>query len=399
MRCAAVLLTGWGLCLPAVARASSPDCSAGVNTRHIPLPVYSTLPNEGDTFGAMPVFIRVCDPAGRTDSIIAPSITWNDVIRWSATLRYYHYPSDDQSLTFIASLSTRINSGVLLQWRHLPREAGAYTTELDLRWQRSAFYRFFGLGPDTPETAETSYTRVRAHGSARYGLNLGGWWNAGAALLLHHDGVQDLGVPGLPLSRRVFPSVPGMGGSTTLGQTLDIRFDSRPGGENSDRGFFAGAAAGPVEGLSGSPTFLRGQVRVRVLHPELGWLAGAARFDLNYASTPTAPFYDQSTLGGAFLLRGFTEDRFIDQSAWTVEVEQRIRILQTHIYGVTADWRIDPFIGAGQVFRAFNQALSNPRLTAGVGFRAWVHPNVVGRIDVATGGEGLKVYVELGYPY
>jgi hemolysin activation/secretion protein len=120
---------------------------------------------------------------------------------------------------------------------------------------------------------------------------------------------------------------------------------------------------------------------------------------LNYASTPTAPFYDQSTLGGAFLLRGFTEDRFIDQSAWTVEVEQRIRILQTHIYGVTADWRIDPFIGAGQVFRAFDQALSNPRLTAGVGFRAWVHPNVVGRIDVATGGEGLKVYVEIGYPY
>jgi hypothetical protein len=34
-----------------------------------------------------------------------------------------------------------------------------------------------------------------------------------------------------------------------------------------------------------------------------------------------------------------------------------------------------------------------------VGFRAFVHPNVLGRVDVASGGEGIKVYVELGYPY
>jgi hypothetical protein len=34
-----------------------------------------------------------------------------------------------------------------------------------------------------------------------------------------------------------------------------------------------------------------------------------------------------------------------------------------------------------------------------MGFRAWVRPNVVGRIDVANGGEGWKVYVEIGYPY
>ena len=34
-----------------------------------------------------------------------------------------------------------------------------------------------------------------------------------------------------------------------------------------------------------------------------------------------------------------------------------------------------------------------------VGLRAFVRPNVVGRIDLAAGGEGLKVYVEIGYPY
>ena len=393
-----VLLIGCLLFAPAAAEAVE-RCPGGLATRIVPLPVYATLPNEGDTFGAMPVFLRVCDVNARTESIIAPSITWNDVIHWTGTFRLFHYPSDEQTLTFIASASTRINSGVLLQWRDLPRAPGAFTTEVDLRWQRSAFFRFFGLGPDTPENAETSYTRARVHAGARYGLNLGGNWNAGVGILFDTDAVQDMGVPGLPLSRRVFPNAPGMGGSTIMGQAIDLRFDTRPNFENSERGLFANAAAGVVEGLSGSPSYLRGSVRVRALHPELGFIAGAARFDWTGISTPRAPFYDQSTLGGAFLLRGFTEDRFIDQNAWTFEAEQRIRLFQTHIYGVTADWRIDPFIAVGQVYRAIDQAFSRPRVAGGVGLRAWVRPNVVGRIDIANGGEGWKVYVEIGYPY
>ena len=388
-----------GCLLPAAAAGVGAECPSGLGTRVVPLPVYATLPNEGDTFGFMPVFLRVCDESARTESIIAPSITWNDVIHWTGTLRWFHYPADDQTLTLIVSASTRINSGVLLQWRDLPSQAGAFTTEIELRWQRSAFFRFFGLGPDTPEGAETSYTRLRGVAEARRGLNLGGDWNAGIALSFHADAVQDIGVPGLPISRRVFFGAPGMDGSAIAGQTIDIRFDSRPNRENSERGLFASAAAGVVEGLYGSPAYLRGSIRVRALHPELGFIAGAARLDWSGVSTSQAPFYDQSTLGGAFLLRGFTEDRFIDQNGWTLEAEQRIRVLQTHIYGVTADWRIDPFIAVGQVYRAVDQAFSRPRVAGGVGFRAWVRPNVVGRIDVATGGEGWKVYVEIGYPY
>src|SRR5581483_10606241 len=394
--CAATLAPGaWGQASAESRRA----CEGSQSTRLIPLPVYATLPNEGDTYGFMPVFLRICDENDRTTSILAPSLTWNDVIHATATLRWYAYPSDDQSLTFIASLSTRINSGVLLQWRDLPRTDGSSTTEIELRWQRSVFYRFFGLGPDTTADAETSYTRVRAHFSGRRGLNLGANWNVGAAIFLHHDRVQDLGVPRLPLSPRTFPSVPGMGISTILGQAVDVRFDSRPNAEYSDRGVFAGAEAAVVEGLAGSPAYLQGAVRLRALHPELGWLSGAARLDWTTVSTPDAPFYDQSTLGGAFLLRGFTEDRFIDQSAWTLEIEQRLRVLQTHIYGVTADWRIDPFIAFGQVYRSLRHAFSAPQVAGGVGFRAWVRPNVVGRIDLAAAGEGLKIYVEIGLPY
>ena len=74
-------------------------------------------------------------------------------------------------------------------------------------------------------------------------------------------------------------------------------------------------------------------------------------------------------------------------------------MLETRILGVVADWRVDPFVAVGQVFGAFRDAFSRPQLAVGVGFRAFVHPNVLGRIDVADGGEGIKVYVELGYQY
>jgi hypothetical protein len=383
----------------AAADRSSGRCPTDLARKLIPLPVYATLPNEGDTWGVLPVFLFVCEPTGTTSSILAPSISWNAVINWTATLRWFYYPSEEQALTMIASQSTRINSGVLILWRDLPRRQGAYTHEVEMRWERSAFYRFFGFGPDTPPDAETSYTRVRAYGIARSGLNLGGDWNVGLTYNVDWANVQDLGVPGLPLSKRTFPDAPGMHGSTLLGQAIDVRFDSRPQGDNSERGFFVGAGGGIVEGLRNSPTYFQGNVRLRALWQEVSWLGGAARLDWRGVSSPRAPFYEQNSLGGAFLLRGFTEDRFIDQDAWTIEAEQRIRILQTHIFGVTADWRVDPFIAVGQVYRGTSNAFSNPRVAGGVGLRAWVRPNVLGRIDVASGGEGWKVYVELGYPY
>ena len=87
------------------------------------------------------------------------------------------------------------------------------------------------------------------------------------------------------------------------------------------------------------------------LVPEFNFLQGAARFYWTQViGSDDVPFYDQASLGGELLFRGFPEDRFIDMGAWEVEAEQRLKLFQTHIFGVVADWRIDPFIAAGQVY-------------------------------------------------
>ena len=68
-----------------LARPALAACDGAVGTRPIPLPIYATLPNEGSTFGFMPVFLRVCEATGRTESILAPSVSYNDTFNdWAA---------------------------------------------------------------------------------------------------------------------------------------------------------------------------------------------------------------------------------------------------------------------------------------------------------------------------
>jgi hypothetical protein len=80
-------------------------------------------------------------------------------------------------------------------------------------------------------------------------------------------------------------------------------------------------------------------------------------------------------------------------------VEQRIRLFQTHFFRVTTDWRMDPFLIVGQVYDRTSNFVSHPRVAGGVGFRGWVQPTVLGRVDLAYSGEGFRAYVVLGYPF
>ena len=384
---------------PALAQAPT-GCDADLATRVVPLPIYSTLPNEGNTFGLMPVFLRVCDRTQRTQSIIAPSITWNDVIQWTGSFRWYYFPSDTESFTLVASLSTRIDSGLLLVWQDLPLENGRSTTEITARFQRSAFYRFFGIGPQTRAEDESSYTRVRALVEARRGINLGGTWNLGAV--------------------RLSPPRPGpaAGSPRAAHQPARVPRHARHGGVHH-----RGAGAGhplrypTARRLFGARACSRRRwrawwraFRIRRHTCTGGWRRARSGASRDRWEGPRAPSgagsprrarrsICRARWGAPSYLRGFTEDRFIDQAAWTVEIEQRVRLLQTRIYGVLADWRIDPFVAVGQVYGgAERNPFSHPQITGGLGFRAFVHPNVLGRVDVASGGEGIKVYVESGLP-
>jgi hypothetical protein len=369
------------------------------DTKVIPLPIYATLPSEGSTFGFMPVFLVVRPDTETTQSIYAPSYSWNRVIGSTGTFRWFHYPNDHQSLTITGGASTKVNYGGLLVWNSQPKGPGQTTDDVFFRWGRSIFYQFFGIGPNTTAGDLSSNTRIKFDTWYRKGWNIGPHFNLGARLEFSREIVESIAQPGDVSSTVAYPNTPGMGGSTVVSEAFDVRYDSRPNGDYSNEGSYVDLSVGPAQGVAKSPDYWVASAEGKVLIQENDWLQGGARLFSSYVTSPQVPFYHQSSLGGSFLMRGFTEDRFFDQGAWTFELEQRFRVLQTHIYGVTADWRVDPFVAMGQVWDGASGPFSHLRYATGLGFRAWVRPNVVGRVDVAVAGEGLLTYVELGYPF
>lgn len=369
------------------------------STKIIPLPIYSTLPQQGSTFGFMPVFLVVEKNSQRTRSIIAPSLSWNPIIRFTHTFRIYHYPSENVTINIIPSFSTNVNRGLTFDYFNMPKNAGRWTLESTSHIKRSIFYRFFGLGAQTHERDEASYTRISADTQLRYGYNFTRYFNVGPVISFERHIIEQKGVNFLPLATEKFRGTTGFNGATTLFEGLSVRYDTRPQSQYSEEGFATDLTGGVFQGLAGANTMSRVTWESRLLWRELSFLSGGARAFWGYTGGSNIPFYYQSNLGGSNRLRGFTEDRFIDKGAWEVELEQRIRLFSTNIYGVITDWRIDPFVAVGQVYNGLGDIVSRPRITGGLGFRAFVRPNVLGRVDTAIGGEGIKVYVELGYPF
>jgi len=379
----------------AQARAAAPSASP---IQVFPLPMYTTVPNEGSTFGVMPVFMALRGDQG-IKWILAPSMSWNTSAGVTGTFRYYRYYGPLVSWRFITGASTNINRLAWFQYDDDRREVGHVTKNVILKVRRNIFYRFWGLGPNTVPAGESSYTRLTGVGAVRWGWNLFPNFNVGVFGEFRADQPELHAISGLPPTQVEYPDAPGIDGAMIMRQGLSIRYDTRVGGDYAVNGLLTELAGSVAEGLSGVGFFGQLTWQTRLLVQELSWLQlGARAYWTRLFSNDEIPFYYQASLGGELLLRGFPEDRFIDKGAWEVETEQRIRLLETHLFGVVTDWRIDPFVSAGQVYGT-EPPWSHVRYSVGIGIRAWVQPNVLGRIDVAYGGEGARAYVVLGYPY
>jgi hypothetical protein len=390
--------------LVAAVGAHTAAAEESLSTKIIPLPMYATLPTEGSTYGVMPVFMRTrtteddTSEPGSVYSITAPSISWNKAAGVTGTLRYYRYIDLVRSWSLIASLSTHVNRTIWFTYDDLTREPRATTTDAVVMVRRNLFFRFFGFGPDTTEADESSYTRTTLTANGRWGYNLTPDLNLGAYAEIRGDLVEEHPIFGLPALQDLYPDAPGVHGAAMLRQGVTLRFDTREGGDYADRGLASELSVFLAEGIEHAPVFGQITSHTRLLIPENSYLQFGARAYWTQIIGSNVPFYYRASLGGELLLRGYPLDRFIGNGAWEVEIEQRSRFLQLHLFGVVSDWRVDPFISVGQVYDGAD-IFSHVRVTGGLGLRAWVRPNVLGRVDLAYASEGFRAYVVLGYPF
>ncbi len=387
----------------------SPDAAAEeLSTKIIPLPMYSTVPNEGSTYGIMPVFFRTessigfSDTAERTGavhSITAPSLSWNSQAGVTGSFRYYRYLDPLRSWSLVISASTTINRTIWWTYDNLTHVPRAQTHDAVVMVRRNLFFRYFDLGPDTTSAGESSYTRTTATMNDRWGYNFTQFLNLGGYGELRGDRLEQHPIFGLPATQVLYPTAPGIDGAALARLGATLRFDTRQGGDYALQGLASEIAFYIAYGIGSGGLFAQTTWQTRAIIPELDSLQTAARLYWTQEwGGGNVPFYYRPSLGGELLLRGYPTDRFIAMGAWEVEVEQRIRFLQLHIFDVISDWRVDPFLSMGQVYNGAD-LFSHVRITGGIGLRAWVRPNVLGRVDLAVSDDGFHAYVVLGYPF
>lgn len=369
----------------------------------VPLPVIAASPNEGVTTGALAAFLA----HNRRDEItalLAPQVTYNDTFGVTASLYGAFYPTPDRNFEFNLSQSGRVNHDYELRVRD--------TSLLDHKLELNGFFfklvdgssRFFGFNAKSPQQMETNYA------NDEFGYNISAGYRIGGRLQVTlGDRFRDVGIRsgafgGLPDIKDRFSSatVPGIDGFTTHAVRLSLSYSTLDNRDTPTDGAYARISFEPtMKAWGGSGDYRHYEIETKGYVP-LGNGRYISVFRLMYNQTigDNVPFLEQSILGGESTLRGYGRNRFIDNSFLLCNLEERIRLFRWEVFGVTADWEVAPFIDLGGVMESLNKAnSSNFEFNPGIGFRAIVRPNIVGRVDLGIGKDGPAVFVGLGYPF
>jgi outer membrane protein assembly factor BamA len=368
----------------------------------IPLPEILTDPNEGNTYGFLPV-ILLLDRTGRIEHIIANDVRWNRITGVFPAFRLFGYPTLDQRYYITVRKSTKIDEDYIGEYEHANLWDGRANLLANLTYFRDSRVRFFGFGNDTGDDDETNYTQERFAFRLRVGARP---WREDVELAwttrFEEVSIARGGVRGLPFTGDVFADTDGLGGSTVHAQGMSIAFDDRDSQMTPTSGTLGAARVELIDSALGSSTsFVKYGFEVRkfvplrerfvlAMHGVLDYIAGADR----------TPFYERSSIGGVKSLRGFGTDRFIDANRFFSTIELRTRAYERDLFGVQAELELAPFLDAGQVFgKADEVPFDALHFVGGLGFRGIVRPQVVGFVDLGFGSDGPAVFTGLDYPF
>lgn len=369
----------------------------------IPLPVIAASPNEGITFGALTAFLAH-NRRDEVATLVAPQVTYNDTFGVTASLYGAFYPVSGRSIEINLSQSGRVNHDYEVRVRD--------TSFLGSKLELNGFFftladgssRFFGFNSSSPRQMETNYA------NDEYGYNLSAGYQIGEHFQLSvGDRFRTVRIrPGafhnLPDINDKFSSltVPGIDGFTTHALRFSLSYSTLDNRDTPTYGGYTRISFEPtLKPLGGANDYRHYEIETKGYIP-LGNGRYISVFRLMYNQTigDDVPFLEQSILGGESTLRGYGRNRFIDNSFFLCNIEERIRLFRWEVFGVTADWEMAPFFDLGGVMESLDKAsYSNFEFNPGIGFRAIVRPNIIGRVDVGVGKNGPAVFVGLGYPF
>ena len=400
-------------CTTHISRSNLPvltdeSCAEQVKVVTVPLPVIASSPNEGITYGALAAFL-VHNKKDEVITMLAPQINQNKYFGTSGSLYIALNPSLERSIEINIAQSSNIN----YDYETRVRQSGLLGGKLEINAFLAAFAdgsaRFYGFNARSNSQQETNYTdeEITYNISATYHLGRKYYIELGDRF--RHVSIRRGAVKKVPYTGDRFSSadVAGLNGFDTHAPRISLIYSSLDYKTLPTYGGYARITFEPtIKALGGVENYRHYEVEAKGYIP----LDEAKRFisvfrlmynqTLGDTNNSKVPFLEQSILGGENTLRGYGRNRFIDNSFLLLNLEQRIRLFRWEIFNVTADWEVAPFIDLGAVMESLDKASSkNFEFNPGIGFRATVRPNIVGRVDIGLGKDGPAVYVGLGYPF
>lgn len=303
--------------------------------------------------------------------------------------------------------------GILQEERSFLRAGGGY--------RKTLTRRFFGIGPSTKESQETSYTDEVVF------LELGLSKSLEGALddfvfevgLIAEDHRLDRGrVGGKPTMEALFPRLFRDADRITLGWLSGgFRWDTRDSQRNAYRGTAIGAKVDAALGQTGGevgaiytlfadqifpiwPIFHDGGTEDEE-HPPTDSLA--FHFE-NRTSSGDLPFFARPSLGGSRLLRGYIAGRWRDDAAWAAAAEYRFwviprgftiwRHIRVERLGAAVFYEVGGVAGNG--FGLFHERV---RQSYGVSARATIERAALFRADFGFSEEGFNFSAGFGLSF
>lgn len=375
---------------------------AFAGTEFFPIPSASTSKNDGNDAGLI-IPILISDPDGELKYLMAPMLIQNSIVGTRTVFNLFKYDPGGRQMRFIASLAERIERKVVFDYVDPAFGNGQYFLNFGGTFFKNATSRFFGLGQKTVLDDQTNYTAREARAYWRLGLYANEVTQVSVGQRIRQMQLQR-GATSLPFSGDQFPTVDGIRGeSIIVGHRVTFHYDTRDSLVTPTDGTAVTAYAELNQNVRNSnhPVYSRYEIEVKKLFPSESKRAIlVVRADLQATLGSEVPFFEQSSLGGQNNLRGFGMDRYIDKHLIAFSIEERIHVLRTKLAGVTADFELAPFLDTGQVFNSFKDvSFQDYRMTPGIGFRAIVRPNVVGRLDYGYSREGGAIFAGLDFPY
>lgn len=253
-----------------------------------------------------------------------------------------------------------------------------------VRWVDYGEIDYFGVGPDTAESALTTFGIEATHVVGHATLRPTRWFDIDGEIGLLSPSLKDGSLDRIG---------PGDDQPSFMPAQVSMTIDTRNFREHPTSGvLLRGAAARYEDRDTGAFTHQRYEGEAAGFLPMFGERAVLALHGL-VVTTPlesgAVPFYLLPSLGGANSLRSFTDYRFRDRSMLLANAELRLALM-THL-------DLAFFADAGNVAPRVED-LDLEKRSFGAGLRLHTRRQTFARFDVANGDEGWRFLFRLTDP-